>query len=54
MPVSVPAAAVTVPLAPRLTDVPFIVTDELAKFALAIAVPFHTPVVIVPSVVILD
>jgi hypothetical protein len=51
VPVKVPAAAVTVPEAPSAIEVPLTVTELLARFALAIAVPFHTPEVIVPTLV---
>ena len=51
VPVKVPAAAVTVPEAPSAIEVPFTVTELLARYALAIAVPFHTPEVIVPTLV---
>jgi hypothetical protein len=53
VPVSVPAAAtaVTVQVLPRVQVCPFTVVALLARLALAIAVPFHTPVVIVPTLV---
>jgi len=51
VPVSVPAAAATVQDEPRVQVWLFTVVALLARLALAIAVPFHTPVVIVPTLV---
>jgi hypothetical protein len=51
VPVKVPAAAVTVPDPPKEIEVPLTVNELFARFALAIAVPFQVPEVIVPTVV---
>jgi hypothetical protein len=56
VPVSVPAAAVTVPDAPRLIDVPFTVTALLAsaEFGIAVKPDPIAPAVSVPTLVRLD
>jgi hypothetical protein len=51
VPVRVPAAAVIVQVEPSVQVCPLTVVALFARYALAIGVPFHTPVVIVPTVV---